>query len=615
MAGYTPEDFDYAVRTVWGEARGEPTLGQQSVAAVIRNRAKAAGTGFKNVVLAPNQFEPWGSKRDQLMGLSPQSPEYQRIADTIRPIFDSEADPTKGATHFYSPKVQAALGRKPPSWDNGTGFEIGTHRFFKLGGPVPAAPNSTAQPSPASAPITTGSIPGSPPMADFSTSGLSPEEVALRRRYGQQAYQAGTDASPVGHWTQALARVVQGANAGVWNSQAQQGETEGRKAMVDAIMSGNPKAVLGTPYGASMAPQFLEQSIREADPKRQLELQQGQQSLQNAQQTYRHNEQRQPLQQDLARAQAEQARRKDVMQRYKESILFGEDQPTSPAAPGAVKPMADQAPLPSVPGVTLVSDKPQAPAMDESTMTSGQWLRYQAKKDPQWVLNYLSEQDKNPSKAQEMLDQRRGKLTTGTKTKLEENLSGLVNMRGNLAQVAGQFKPEFLQVSNQAQQWWNAVRDKTGIDKLKLDPQEQAKLSDFARFRSSSIGVLNARLKELSGAAVTESEYRRISSELPNPGTGIADGDSPTQFKAKMDSVLHMANLGIARTHYLIKNGFTGSVEDAAKALPLEAVPQKINEVGNQILQELRVKNPGIADDKLIPQARKEVANLFGIDA
>lgn len=109
-------------------------------------------------------------------------------------------------------------------------------------------------------------------MADFSTSGLSPEEVALRRRYGQQAYQAGTDASPVGHWTQALARVVQGANAGVWNSQAQTGETEGRKAMVDAIMSGNPKAVLGTPYGASMAPQFLEQGIKQSDPMYQEQL-------------------------------------------------------------------------------------------------------------------------------------------------------------------------------------------------------------------------------------------------------------------------------------------------------------------------------------------------------
>jgi hypothetical protein len=255
MAGFSPEDFDYAVRTVWGEARGEPTLGQQSVAAVIRNRARAAGTGFKNVVLARNQFEPWGSKRDQLMGLSPQSPEYQRIAETIRPILESDADPTKGATHFYSPKVQAALGRKPPSWDNGTGFEIGTHRFFKLGAPTSAAP-----PSPASAPITTGSNTGSPPMADFSTAGLSPEEVALRRRQGQYAYQQGTDASPVGHWTQALARVVQGANAGVWNSQAQEGEAQGRatanKALTEALMSPSPQAAIArglqTPYGQEM---------------------------------------------------------------------------------------------------------------------------------------------------------------------------------------------------------------------------------------------------------------------------------------------------------------------------------------------------------------------------
>lgn len=110
-----------------------------------------------------------------------------------------------------------------------------------LGGPTAA---STA--SPASAPITTGSTPGSPPMADFTPPGLTPEEVARRRQMGQYAYQQGSDASPVGHWTQALARVMQGANAGMWNSQAQTGEADYKAGLVNALKSASTAGDIGS---------------------------------------------------------------------------------------------------------------------------------------------------------------------------------------------------------------------------------------------------------------------------------------------------------------------------------------------------------------------------------
>ena len=83
---YSPEDFDKAVRTVWGEARGEPEDGQRAVASVILNRARSAGMSPTDVVLAKGQFEPWGSKRAQLDALDPNSADYQRIAATIRAL-------------------------------------------------------------------------------------------------------------------------------------------------------------------------------------------------------------------------------------------------------------------------------------------------------------------------------------------------------------------------------------------------------------------------------------------------------------------------------------------------------------------------------------------------
>lgn len=128
--GITPEE-DQIVRTVYGEAAGEPPEGQRAVAAVIRNRVVQSGRPTSDVIFAPNQFEPWNNAatRAKLEALDPASPDYQRILANIR----QGGDPTGGATHFYSPTAQAALGRQAPAWAQGTPTVIGNHQFYNLG--------------------------------------------------------------------------------------------------------------------------------------------------------------------------------------------------------------------------------------------------------------------------------------------------------------------------------------------------------------------------------------------------------------------------------------------------------------------------------------------------
>lgn len=129
-------DLDKVVRTVYGEAAGEGIIGQKAVASVIANRARQSGMTPTDVVLAKGQFEPWSdpAARARMEGLDANSPEYRRLSDLVRPVLAGQsADPTGGATHFYAPKAQAALGRDAPSWDDGTGRDIGNHRFFAHG--------------------------------------------------------------------------------------------------------------------------------------------------------------------------------------------------------------------------------------------------------------------------------------------------------------------------------------------------------------------------------------------------------------------------------------------------------------------------------------------------
>lgn len=129
-----PKDLDAIVRTVYGEARNEPPEGQSAVASVILNRSKKAGRSPMDVVFEPNQFEPWNNPqtRQKLEALTPDSPDYQAILRNIAPALQGQ-DITGGADHFYSPTAQAALGRPPPKWDNGSGRDLGRHRFFSLG--------------------------------------------------------------------------------------------------------------------------------------------------------------------------------------------------------------------------------------------------------------------------------------------------------------------------------------------------------------------------------------------------------------------------------------------------------------------------------------------------
>ena len=101
-----------------------------------------------------------------------------------------------------------------------------------------------------------------PPMMPYE--GMLPDDVAMARQYGQQLMQQGTSTAPVGHWTQALARALQGASGAGWMADASQGQRQGQgqanQLLAQALQGGDLKSIgtqaLSNPWTAPLGTQL-----------------------------------------------------------------------------------------------------------------------------------------------------------------------------------------------------------------------------------------------------------------------------------------------------------------------------------------------------------------------
>ena len=195
MANLSPEDRDAVIRTVLGEASDQGVAGQAAVANVIRNRQLA---GFRptasGVVFQKGQFEPWMNRASELNAISPESQSYKNAGQIIDQVYSGNyEDPTKGATHFYAPGLQHALGRNDPSWASQytKTAQIGGHTFYQdpqyadTLGSSPGLKQLPASATPAADPFQSA-------LTDFDTH----MKDVVARNQGQAAQSTGAGVGP-----------------------------------------------------------------------------------------------------------------------------------------------------------------------------------------------------------------------------------------------------------------------------------------------------------------------------------------------------------------------------------------------------------------------------------
>lgn len=132
----TKQQADYITRTIAAETSGKSPEETQAIASVILNRINSGqyGSSPEAVLFAKRQFEPWMNPAgaNYPMKISPTSQRYLDAQAALEAALAGE-DITGGATHFWGPKAQEALGRNPPSWSyKAPGVDIGETRFHKL---------------------------------------------------------------------------------------------------------------------------------------------------------------------------------------------------------------------------------------------------------------------------------------------------------------------------------------------------------------------------------------------------------------------------------------------------------------------------------------------------
>lgn len=188
-------------------------------------------------------------------------------------------------------------------------------------------------------------------------------------------------------------------------------------------------------------------------------------------------------------------------------------------------------------------------------------------------------------------------LTKKTMGQLEGDEIDIRNMLSRIDNIDASFDPEYLEWGTQIDNWWLAVRDKSGGEILgkwtpeflgKLTEDEKKQLERYTVFTSRTLNNLNRTLNDLSGAAISPAEAERIRAELPDP-----EKDSPTEFKAKVDDQKKRLKLEAMKLSYARQKGLD------ALDIQLSDFEAIVDARGKAIEQEIRLENPDAPDREI----------------
>ena len=184
-----------------------------------------------------------------------------------------------------------------------------------------------------------------------------------------------------------------------------------------------------------------------------------------------------------------------------------------------------------------------------------------------------------------------------TQSKLEQAFSDAQANAMALSQQMAKWRPEFSTYSGQVRAAAGNVADKMGAS----IPQEQKQaLLDYNAWKSDTSGLLSAYLNQLSGAAISPAEEKRLRAAFPN------DEDGPSQYQAKASATLKRFALVQARAAYLLSHP-----DINLDSVSIEGMESVILKEANVLAKAMQARGVPPADAKA--QAVAQTKARYGI--
>lgn len=199
-------------------------------------------------------------------------------------------------------------------------------------------------------------------------------------------------------------------------------------------------------------------------------------------------------------------------------------------------------------------------------------------------------------------------LSTGAKTELEKTIISNFELLDVSRRIAESFDPEFLTYYGQGRQGLLNFVDRTPLRGI-LTEEDRESIRNASRFEQSTITLVNATIRAITGAQMSQGEAERIKTQVPNLD------DPPEKFKEKLRNSRITLALAAIRAQELRTQGIT---KDFWRHLSLDSMKNEILSEADRVFAQTkreRLANgmqDAAAKEAAYQEAQQYVSRRFG---
>ena len=192
------------------------------------------------------------------------------------------------------------------------------------------------------------------------------------------------------------------------------------------------------------------------------------------------------------------------------------------------------------------------------------------------------------------------------------------SLQGTLA-IENSFNPYFLTFEAKASAIGLNIAEMAGFD---LNPTQKTFIVEQSKFARATVKKLNTHIKERTGAQMSEKEVPRLMAEVPN---ARFFGDGPTRFKSKIDDVILMDKMSVARLHYVVNNGQRAKYGPKLKGIendfpiigadgkPDMTMVRIMGKREDELQEIIKQQMPGASQEEIDRQIMDRLSQEFGL--